>query len=67
MFPFRNEPHAIDRTICANCGKAAWDHFISSAGADCDGPHVNQPCRYFSLTFRELPEAREPRIPTLRG
>lgn len=67
MFPFRNEPHAIDRTICANCGKAAWDHFISSAGADCDGPHVNQPCRYFSLTFRELPAAREPRIPTLRG
>jgi hypothetical protein len=56
MLPFRNEPHTIDRVICANCGKAAWDHFISASGADCDGPHTNDICRYFSLTFTPLAE-----------
>lgn len=57
MFPFRNQPQGIDRVICANCGKPAWDHFISNAGAECDGPRVSGPCRFFSLTFTEISES----------
>jgi hypothetical protein len=56
MFPFRTEPHPIDRVICANCGKAAWDHFVSSSGAECDGPHPGGVCRYFTPTFTALPD-----------
>jgi hypothetical protein len=50
MHPFRVQPAAIDRVICGNCGHPAWDHFVSEAGAECDGHDSAGACRYFALT-----------------